>query len=701
MPGSPMEETLQRSVRYLRGVGPKRAALFERLGIASLGDILFHFPRDWENRAETAPGPTGGNGPVVFRGRVLSARAVPTRSSLAIYKASLSVPAWQETIEAVWFKRNSYRYDVFKKLKSEVRPGADLWIVGRAEPSLVRVKECRVEEYYFIEDTRANIHIGRWTPVYPSTEGLSQPFLRERVAGALAMADQAVDILPASLRQHRRLLAISQALRGIHFPRSRVELEESRRRLAYEELLLLDLAWILKQGQTRAAEKSHRYELRRSLLAPFRRQLGFELTAAQKRVINEIFTDMQSPHPMTRLLQGDVGSGKTVVAIAAMLLAVENNYQAAFMAPTEILAEQHHWTLSRFLDGLPVRTRLLTSRVARQTRLRTLDALGAGRVDILIGTHALLEDAVKFPRLRLAVIDEQHRFGVRQRATLRNKNSPVDLLVMTATPIPRTLALALYGDLSVSTLDEMPPGRAATATHRGSEAQALERVREQVVIGRQAFIVYPIISESERLDLKAAQVEFERLRQGALSGLRTELLHGRMPGRRKAEVMSRFVGGQIDVLVATSVVEVGMDVPNAAVMVVQNADRFGLASLHQLRGRIGRSRHACECWLVATPQTPQARRRLEILCETTDGFRIGEEDLRLRGPGEILGVTQHGDLTLRIANLVSDADLQAQAHEDARNILSRDSRLAASGNRLLRQRLLDLYQKQWGLIDLA
>jgi ATP-dependent DNA helicase RecG len=620
---------------------------------------------------------------------------------LALFKATLNIPAWSGAIEAVWFKRLNHRYDVFQKLKSDLKPGADLWIVGRTEPSLLPAKEIKVDEYYRLDDPRAGWHVGRIVPVYAATEGVSQKLLRELVVQALPAAEQIHDILPSSLLQKRELLAAAQAVQGIHFPKSFAELEEARRRLAYEELLLLNLAWILKRQQTRAISKSYGYEIRKNLLTPFRRQLGFELTGAQRRVINEIFTDMQASCPMTRLLQGDVGSGKTVVAIAALLLAVENGYQGAFMAPTEILAEQHYLTMSSFLRGLPVRTILLTSRVPPKERAKALEALAQGQADIVIGTHALLEEDVRFRNLRLTIIDEQHRFGVRQRATLRRKGPPLDLLVMTATPIPRTLALAMYGDLSVSTVDEMPPGRAPISTHHGSEAEALAAVRAEASAGRQAYVVYPIISESTRLDLKAAKAEFERLKNGELNGLRVALIHGQMRGNHKVQAMESFARGETQVLVATQVVEVGVDVPNATVMVIQNADRFGLASLHQLRGRVGRGGHSSQCWLVGEPQTPEAQQRIQILCESSDGFRIGEEDLKIRGPGDVLGTLQHGELSLRVADLFKDADLQAQARADAEELLERDPSLSLADHKALRERFLNLYQRQWHAVDLA
>ena len=696
-----MSASLDSPIQFLKGVGPRRAVLFEHLGVRTVDDLLRHYPRLWQDRAETPdlrlPTPTGL---VVARGRVLRASARSAGPRLALYKATLATARGK--VDCVWFKHVSRRFDVLAGLKAEIVEGADLWVVGRADPDLAGIREIRVDEHYALSDERWRIHVARLTPVYALTEGLPQRFVRELIFAALEThADQATDAVPAELMAKRTLLAAPQALRGLHFPRSGAELEAARARLAYEELLLLEIAWILKRRQTQGTAKGFGYEIKRTLLTPFRQGLGFELTGAQKRVINEIFDDLRRPHPMTRLLQGDVGSGKTVVALSALLLAVENGAQGALMAPTEILADQHRATLDRFLSGLPVRVASLTARVPKKERAKVLDEIAAGEIDIVVGTHALLEEDVRFKNLRLAVIDEQHRFGVRQRTTLRQKGARLDLLVMTATPIPRTLALALYGDLEVSTIDEMPPGRVPIVTRLSPEAEALALVRREVGAGRQAYVVYPIIEESARLDLQSAKAEYERLRTAVFPDLKVALIHGAMPGRAKTKVMDAFARGECQILVATPVIEVGIDVPNATVMVIQNADRFGLASLHQLRGRIGRAAAESTCFLVAEPKTPQARKRLDTMAATGDGFRIGEEDLKLRGPGELLGTAQSGELSLQVADLFKDAELLAFAGADADELLAADPKLLKAEHGLLRRRLLSLYQTRWDWIDLA
>jgi ATP-dependent DNA helicase RecG len=692
---------LDAPVEALHGVGPKKAQDLQRLGLSNVSDLLLYFPRAWQDRRPTdLSKPPDPGATIVVRGKVAKARAIRAGASLAMYKIELATG--ERKISAVWFKHVSFRYDVFAPLKKDLVPGADAWVVGRAEGNLLGIKELKADEYYLLDDPDAPIHVDRLAPVYALTEGVTQNFLRGLAYQAVSSAAARLpESLPFWIIEQRQKLALSQAVAGIHFPGSWEELEAARARLAYDELLLLELAWILKRRQTRGVAKGFNYDIKRHLLTPFREKLGFELTGAQKHVINEIFTDMQRPHPMTRLLQGDVGAGKTVVAISALLLAVENGYQAALMAPTEILAEQHRATLDRTLKGLPVKVATLSSRLSAKERGKILAAVEKGEIDVVVGTHALLEGDVKFPRLRLAVIDEQHRFGVRQRTTLRQKGSMLDLLIMTATPIPRTLALALYGDLEVSTLDQMPPGKVRATTKHTSEGEALEHLRAEVAKGRQGFIVYPIIDESSTLDLQSAKAEFERLREGPLKSLRLALIHGGLSGKTKNKIMEDFAAKEYDALVATSVIEVGIDVPNATVMIVQNADHFGMSSLHQLRGRIGRSNQESTCFLIAEPKTDQARRRVETLVATNDGFRIGEEDLKLRGPGTFLGTEQHGDLSLKAADLFKDASLLAEARQDAETLLAKDPRLEAAENARLRARLLALYRRQWNWIDLA
>ncbi len=688
------------SVTSLRGVGESRAKTLEKLGINSLLDLLRHFPRDWQDRHAANQFPDPDKPALrVFFGKVVHARSLSAGMRLSLFKAEIATAAG--TVFAVWFRRKNPRFDAMESLKKEISLGANIWIIGRAETSISGKCEVRVEEYY-LQGQSAYLHVDRLTPIYPLTEGLTQKFFREIEWQALSgSAKDVPEFIPHSITVKRQLLVPEQAVKGIHFPQSRLELEEARRRFVYEELFFLSLAWQIKRRQTREANKNFNYQIKRSLLTPFKNKLGFEFTAAQKRAINEIFSDMQESFPMSRLLQGDVGSGKTAVAISAILLTVENGAQAALMVPSEILAEQHYATLSRALQGLPVKIEILTSRLKSRERKEALRKIKEGEVDIVVGTHALIEEDVVFKNLRLAVVDEQHRFGVRQRATLKRKGQLSDLLVMTATPIPRTLALALYGDLDVSTLDQMPPGRVPPRTFFSSEAKALEAVRREIQKGRQAYIVYPVIEESAKQDLLSAKAEFKRLSEGVFSGISCGLIHGALKSADKIEVMEDFNSGKVKILIATQVIEIGIDVPNASIMVIQNAERFGLASLHQLRGRIGRGSGDSECHLVGNPQTPESKRRIEVLLESHDGFRLSEEDMALRGSGEIIGTLQHGDFGFHLADLSKDEEILKEAREDAEQILSQYPNLNLPEHESLRMRLRDLYQEHWSFIDLA
>ncbi len=689
------------SIQFLKGVGPKRAELFGRLGIESLEDLLFYFPRAWEDRRPAdrkEPLPFLIDAPVI-KGRVKRVRDMYTSGRLRIFKVFLDTPFGEA--EASFFKRHSPRFDVFAPLRKDLKEGREIWVTGTPEDPLF-LSRLRADEYYPADDAAAlKVHIGRIVPVYPLTEGLTGRFMREAVHEALeAGAADIGDFLPPDLPLKRGLAARDISLKAVHFPANNFELVQARRRFIYEELLLLGLAWAIKRAQTRGAVKDFAYEVKKTLLTPFRNNLGFALTAGQAHAINEIFTDMRAPAPMARLLQGDVGSGKTVVALSAMLLAAENGGQSVFAAPTEILAEQHFITLSRFLKGLKVRVELLTARVKGAERKSLLADLAAGKIDILVGTHAVIGDGVKFSNLRLVVVDEQHRFGVRQRAALRAKGDRADLLIMTATPIPRTLALALYGDLDLTVIKDMPPGRKPVKTSEAAEETALMAARDEAASGGQVYLVYPVIEETEDEDMRSVKAEFERL-QGFFRGQSVGVLHGRLPGEQKKKVMEDFAAGRIRILVATQVIEVGIDVPNATLMVINNAERFGLASLHQLRGRVGRGRRDSRCLLVSRARGGDSAERLRAMVQTSSGFELSEKDIYIRGAGEILGVRQHGDMDLRMADLSRDKEILAQALEDRDALLSADPSLSLKENAGLRRRLQTLYATRWHLIDLS
>lgn len=693
--------TLQR----LKGLGPAKAKLFEKLGISTLTDLLHYYPRTYQDRRpDEKPNDYNSNSLTVFKGRVLRTQEIPARSVL-IFKAFLENEQGRQ-IECTWFKKRSFgrfRFDPFGPMKKDFKLNAEVWVIGRQEDrNNFFGNKITVEEYYPAADPLSALHAGRLTPIYSLTEGLTNKqfrlFMHEALQTEALQTEP--EILPPALLAKRKLLGSTQALRGIHFPAGLAELDAAKARLAYEEFLLLATAWGIKRTQTKILEKGYSYEIKRTLLTPLRQNLGFQFTNSQKHVINEIFRDLQSPRPMNRLLQGDVGSGKTVVALCAMLLAAENGYQAALMAPTEILAEQHFITFEKMLKALGVKTAILTSSTKAAAKRKILKELQDGTIQIIVGTHSLIQEDVKFANLRLAVIDEQHRFGVRQRAQLKEKTAKLDLLTMTATPIPRTLALAFYGDLEVSTLTELPPGRQPIQTEAATEKLAFMRVTDEVAKGRQAYIVYPLIEESEKISAKAVSEEFEKLKT-VFPQFRLAMLHGQMTQEEKEAVMADFAAHKTDILIATPVIEVGIDVKNATVMVIENAERFGLASLHQLRGRVGRGEHASYCILVAEHAGSIAKERVDIICRTCDGFKIGERDMQLRGPGEILGTRQSGELEFKAGDFFKDRDILTWAIEDRDELLTQDPALVQPTHRLFKQRLIQLYEKNWHLIDLS
>ena len=692
------------AIEHLKGIGPAKAKLFERLGISSVADLLHYYPRTYQDRRENAAAELNPPSLTVFKGKVLRTQLIPARSVL-IFKAFLADEK-NNQIECTWFKKRSFRafrFDPFALIKKDFKTNAQVWVIGRKENrNNFFDHKITVEEYYPAAAPDSAWHAGRITPIYALTEGLTNKQFRLFMQEALHEAEAAgePDILPPALSEKRKFLGSAQALRAVHFPTSLAELENARARLAYEEFLLLATAWGVKRTQTKAVAKGYTYEIKKHLLTPFRQNLGFEFTNSQKKVINEIFADLQSPLPMNRLLQGDVGSGKTLVALSAMLLAAENGYQSAIMAPTEILAEQHYLTFQKILKKLKVPVAVLTSSTKTPERRKILAALADGSLCVVVGTHALLQEDVRFKNLKLAVIDEQHRFGVRQRGLLKEKTAKLDLLTMTATPIPRTLALAFYGDLAVSTLTELPPGRRPIATQQADEYQANHLVAQEVQKGRQAYIVYPLIEESENISAKAVSEEFEKLKK-IFPQFKLAMLHGQMSRTEKENVMKDFAAHKTDILVATPVIEVGIDVPNATVMVIQNAERFGLASLHQLRGRVGRGQYDSQCILVAQHKGSVARERLRIICDSCDGFKIGERDMQLRGPGEILGTRQSGELEFKAGDFFKDRNILQWALDDRDELLRDDPLLQKPAHAAFKARLQELYQKNWHLIDLS
>ncbi|MDE3256409.1 MAG: ATP-dependent DNA helicase RecG [Gemmatimonadota bacterium] len=672
-------------VSTVRGVGAKREDLLCEVGISTVADLILFLPYRYVDRTRQSPVaglPIGEE--VTAVAAVRCGNVLPGRRPRFV----LVLEDESGTLECVWFSGHRYLRRAFS--------AGDLLAVGGRLTRFGNKRQMVHPDVEVISDDEdgARVHTGRVIPVYSTTarmkaERLTSRALRRVIFHALEDVRLA-DPMPDPMRARFGALSLGEAVKKLHFPDERQDVEAARRRLALDELLYFQLR--LRSMQEGRDEKPVPVLPATGPLATkMMAALPFEPTAAQRRALTEIGEDLTRGRPMRRLLQGDVGSGKTLVATSAMLAAVDGGAQAALMAPTEILAEQHAETIRAFADPLGLVVALLTGRQTQRERREILQGLAWGRVHLVVGTHALLQEGVAFARLGLAVIDEQHRFGVLQRAALLEKECGVHLLVMTATPIPRTLALTLYGDLDVTVLDELPPGRQPVKTGWRAAVdreKAYRFLREQVSTGCQAYIVFPMIEESRASDTRAAATAFEELRDGALSGLRLGLLHGRLPAAEKDAVMAAFRKGSLDVLVSTTVIEVGVDVPGATVMMVEHAERFGLAQLHQLRGRVGRGSAGSYCILIADPEgdlSPDARARLDAMAAAGDGFEIAEMDLRIRGPGQFFGTRQAGYPEFRFADLTRDVDLVRAAREEAAELLQRDPHLEQSG--VLRRRV--------------
>jgi ATP-dependent DNA helicase RecG len=669
---------LDTSVQYLKGVGPKIARLLEKVGVRTVEDLLYYFPRAYQDRSRARPISMVIEGePVLIVVQIRGCESFRTRSGKSLTKVSVSDGTGFASL--AFFNARYSLQQQFQRLE-----GKTIAVYG--VPTRERMSLQFSSPEWELTETEEEAE--RILPVYPLTEGLFQNFVRRIAEEAVERyADLVPERLPESLRDRRDLIDVDLALRAIHFPPDDVTLKASRKRLIFEELFLLQLA--LAQRHRQDAEiPGFRLERVDELAEAFIETLPWPLTGGQRRALAQILADLQTGRAMNRLVQGDVGSGKTVVAATAIAVAVGNGYQAALMAPTEILAEQHFRTLYPMLKRAGIEPTLLTGSLPNSEKARIYEGAALGRLPALVGTHALLQEAVEFQRLGLAVVDEQHRFGVEQRATLREKGGNPHVLVMTATPIPRTLALTLYGDLDLSIIDELPPGRKPVKTHwkkTEDRVRVYQVVRDLVGAGRQAYAVCPLIEESDKLQVQAAADLAKELQESLLPELKIGLLHGAMRPAEKDAVMAQFRAGQIHLLVSTTVIEVGVDVPNATLMVIEDAERFGLAQLHQLRGRVGRGEHQSFCILLSDPKTDEGRRRMEVMTETSDGFRIAEEDLNLRGPGEFYGTRQHGLPSFHIADVVRDIDLLEQAREEAFALIKEDPDLRRSEHQGLRR----------------
>lgn len=669
--------TASTDIRFLKGVGEKRAELLRKKGIDTVGALLRFYPRaylDWQNVTPISECHEGEN--VCVRAEITSpVKTANIRRGMTLYKFSAADDSG--VIEVTLFNR--------KYLAENLREGRSYLFYGKLGYGItlrqMSSPEIMPAEYMGIE------------PVYAATEGLSSKTIEKIMKNALVYTDSMQDAIPDGIRQKNGLCDFKTALKSIHFPLERQALESAKRRLVFEELFVLQTGLLFLKRRRRALAGC---TVKKNLLEEFKKTLSFKLTGAQERVINECLTDMMSPRPMNRLIQGDVGSGKTAVAAALMYISAGNGFQSALMAPTELLAEQHFKTLCKITENSGIKCALLTGSLTKKQKDEVKTGLKSGEIKVAVGTHALLTDDVEFENLGLVVTDEQHRFGVSQRGRLSSKGNNPHTLVMSATPIPRTLGLIIYGDLDISIIDEYPAGRQKIATYcvdSSYNARVYNYIKKFIAEGRQAYIVCPLVDENEALGIKSASEYYEELSENQFKGYTVGLLHGKMKPKDKENVMRRFAAGEIQLLISTTVIEVGIDVPNAALMVIENAERFGLSQLHQLRGRIGRGEYSSACILISDVKSGDTKRRLDVIKNNTDGFKIADEDLKLRGPGDFLGSRQHGLPDMKIADIFADRETLHSAGKEAEELLRRDPMLHDAENAGLRSEITELFRR--------
>lgn len=681
---TPTASTLHQSIDTIEGVGPTRAKAFRELGVDTVGDLLEYFPRDYQfETSERSISDLSSEQIQIARGEVVAVDYVT--GGRPRFEATLDDGTGK--LALVWFN-GAY-------LRRRIHPGMNLLVKGPVR-FFHNIPQMTHAEWKVVDDSVETVEESKLRPIYPASSRLTSKAIEAVVETILPGAIRSIDewFTPEILTR-RKLLSRREALRAIHQPRFETEARRARQRLMFDELMLMQLGLALSKRLRDGRLTAPVVRIDKLLDERIRKRFPFEMTEAQRRTTWEILNDLKSGKPMNRLLQGDVGSGKTAVAVYAMLASVANKLQSAILAPTEVLAEQHFLTLSNLLRDSSVTIELYTHRTKRQSKGAIVRALADGRVHLAVGTQALLQDDIEFANLGLVVIDEQHRLGVRQRAMLRSKGLSPHYLVMTATPIPRTLALSYFADFDLSVIDELPPGRTPIVTRwlRYSQSgSAYEFVRQQVGQGRQVYIVVPQVEDNGLDEAKSVVKESERLAKGPLAGLTLATLHGQMATEEKNQAMQTFRSGQTQVLVATTVIEVGVDVPNATVMLIDNADRFGLSQLHQLRGRVGRGAHASHCLLLSDATSEESQTRLNTMCRTNDGFEIAEMDLQLRGPGEFFGTRQHGLPEFKLADLSKELEMLEQAKEDALELLSQDPKLTRPEHRALRDALREQFR---------
>lgn len=679
--------SLNSSAKYIKGVGPKIYHLLNRLDIYTVEDLLYYFPVRYEDRSDFTPiSKLEPETTDTIRGEVVAVNLRRTKSGMPIFQ--IAIRDETATIYAIWFNQ--------PYLKRSIKKGMNLILHGKIEKSY-QLLQVNSPKYEIVRDETDPIHMGRIVPIYQLTKGLTQKRLRRIVYNALDLVSEIEEYLPQNIMEKRKLISLSKAIKEIHFPPAQKWFMKARKRLVFDEFFLLQIVVAVRRINYMSTESGIKHQLDRDPFYKLEELLNFKLTGSQKNVINQIASDMCSSTPMNRLLQGDVGSGKTVVSIFSALLSLISEYQVAFMVPTEILALQHYNKLNSIFSKLGYEVEILIGSLKSKKAKNIRERIRRKKVDIVIGTHALIQEKVEFADLGLVIIDEEHRFGVLQRSKLRNKGRNPDVLVMTATPIPRTLTMTLYGDMDVSVIEGLPPGRKLAKTYWVSDSKKQEVykfIKKKMKQGRQCYVVYPLIEESEKMDLKSAIPMYEKFKNQIFRNFKVGLLHGRTKSKKRNKILTGFMENQIDLLVTTTVIEVGMDIPNASILVVENAERFGLSQLHQLRGRISRAGYQPYCILISDVKSSSVKERLESLVNTIDGFKIAESDLRLRGPGEFIGTKQHGLPEFKIADLLQDVQLLKKAREEAFKIIKISPNLKKEKFKGIKRKVNTKYKKK-------
>jgi len=684
---------LETQVRFIKGVGPIRAQSLSRLGIFTIADILYYLPRRHEDRAniKKISEIKGGTFQTII-GKIFAIRTYKTKRNINVFQIAVSDSSG--IISAIWYNQPF--------LKQHFKVNQNVSLYGRAEKygKLTIIQP----EYEIVNETnKQSIHIGRIVPIYSLTQDISQRYLRNLAYSLVNIyANHLTDMLPAKIIVKNKLVDIKFAVKSIHFPTSFENLDRAYQRIVFDEFFILQLAIHLKRREVAKRLDGIAHRTDKSFFEEFSSQFPFKLTDSQIQAMKDITKDMEASKPMNRLLEGEVGSGKTIVAAYAIFISAKNGFQAAVLAPTEILAKQHYLNLSKMLMKFGITTELLISDMSSERKREAIDSIKNKNVDVIVGTHAILQETVSFNDLGVIIIDEQHKFGVNQRAVLREKAKKADLLLMTATPIPRTLALTVYGDLDISVMKELPSERKPIATYWISEKERVSMytfLKEELKNGRQGYIVYPRV-ESQRDNVKSAVFMFEELKN-TFSDFKLGLLHGKLSAEQKDKIMDDFKDGKIQILISTVIIEVGIDVKNATFMVVENADRFGLAQLHQLRGRIGRGAYSSYCILVAEPDTEISEKRIKTMVGTESGLEIAEQDLQLRGSGDFFGTDQHGLPQIRFGDILKDIGIMEKAKSAANELLNEDPGLDNVSHRHIRKCLFDKFKDKMDLIKVA